>query len=478
MHSDLVAARLDDATRSSRAAGVPVLGADDLPELDPAAIRMVPAQFGAAPIGVLDGMLVIAFPSFPLASTVAELSRAVGIPVRVVLAPDGVFEHLQDLASTHRIFEPMSIESIMTVALELGATDIHFAPGEPPLARIGGAMAPVPGFGALSAEDVRELARGVGGLSLEQIGAEWSSLTVTVYHGGRRLRAAISRQRSTFGVAARVLPLRVPPMGELGLPDQWAALLELVDRGDGGLVLVGGGRRSGVTTTMASVVDHLVASRAIMAVTIEDPVEYVIGSRIGAVRQRSVGVDVPSMAHGLDDTRVQDADVVMAGSLPDAAAVMAAVAAAARGVFVLAAVPELDVPSMVAWMFEAVRPEDRSRIRRQMSVCLRGAFAQQLVPGLGWNDAQEPTTVAVCESLVVDSEVSAAIAGGAIDRIAQLVAAGAAGSQAYDVALAEAVLRGDVDPDVARGLVRDPDLYDETLALRSEGPAHTTALSA
>jgi twitching motility protein PilT len=357
-----------DPHRHAIAAGTPIVSADIFDALDPTAVRMVPAQLGAVGVAVVDGTLVVAFPHLPLPATIEELARAVGLPVRIVVAPDGLFEELEDAAQSMRSFEPISLEAVLTAALEAEASDLHLAPGEEPTARLGGRIVPLGGFPALSADDVREMAPSLGGLAADDLAGRGGDLLLSTYHGGRRLRVVIARQRRSFAVSIRILALSVPPAERLGLPAEVVGLAAVPS----GLVVVTAPRGEGLTTTLTALVEQVNTDRAAHVTTLERPIEYVIGSRTSVVRQREVGVDTPSFAEGLRAVAGQDVDVVMVSALEDADTIRAAVAAAGRGHLVLAGLTAPDAAAAVDRLLAAAPGPE-------LFAVLRGVVAQRLV---------------------------------------------------------------------------------------------------
>jgi len=88
----------------------------------------------------------------------------------------------------------------------------------------------------------------------------------------------------------RHIPSLIPSIHDLGLP----AVVEELAGLARGLVLVTGTTGSGKSTTLAAMVNHINTTRKKTIVTIEDPVEFVHTDRRSMIRQRSVGIDVPS----------------------------------------------------------------------------------------------------------------------------------------------------------------------------------------
>jgi twitching motility protein PilT len=114
-----------------------------------------------------------------------------------------------------------------------------------------------------------------------------------------------------------VVAATVATIDQLSLP----AVLREVAQTRRGITIVTGPSGSGKSTTLAAIVDHLNETLYGKIVTIEDPIEVLHSHKKALVAQREIGTDVASMADGIDQAIVQDADVIVAGDLRDAATV-------------------------------------------------------------------------------------------------------------------------------------------------------------
>lgn len=81
-----------------------------------------------------------------------------------------------------------------------------------------------------------------------------------------RLRVSVYRQQGRDAMSVRLHPAGVPMPEELLLPEE---ITELVKNGRG-LLLVTGGRGSGVTTTVASLAAQIAATQSKVIVSVED----------------------------------------------------------------------------------------------------------------------------------------------------------------------------------------------------------------
>jgi type II secretory ATPase GspE/PulE/Tfp pilus assembly ATPase PilB-like protein len=102
-------------------------------------------------------------------------------------------------------------------------------------------------------------------------------------------------------------------LDQLGLlPDNLTALKLMIARPEG-IILITGPTGSGKTTTLYSVLQHL-NSEEVNIMTLEDPVEYVLGQ----VRQTAVNEAVKlDFANGVRSMMRQDPDIILVGEIRD-----------------------------------------------------------------------------------------------------------------------------------------------------------------
>jgi len=107
--------------------------------------------------------------------------------------------------------------------------------------------------------------------------------------GVGRFRINLHRERGHAAATIRALPMKVPSIGELGLPVEVGTLAALRR----GLVLIGGAAGAGKSTTLAALVNEINQRDARHIVTIEDPVEYEHQHLRSVIEQVEVGTDAP-----------------------------------------------------------------------------------------------------------------------------------------------------------------------------------------
>ena len=190
-------------------------------------------------------------------------------------------------------------------------------------------------------------------------------------------------------------------IAELGLPPVIARLAE----NPRGLVLVTGPTDSGKTTTLAAMIDHVNANRAVHIVTIEDPIEVLHADKLGMVNQREVRVDTDDFTIAMRAAMRQDPDVILVGEIRDAETLKNALAAAETGHLVLSTLHTTDAAETVNRCIDLFPPFQQRQVRLSLAAALRGIVGQRLVRRSG-----DGGRIAVLEVMVNTGRTAEAIA--------------------------------------------------------------------
>lgn len=193
---------------------------------------------------------------------------------------------------------------------------------------------------------------------------------------GSRIRANIYHQRNHLAASIRLLNGNIPTIEELGLP---RSVLKLSEERNG-LVLVTGPTGCGKSTTLASMVEHINASRESHIITIEDPIEYIYDHKKALIHQREVGKDVDNFANALRSALREDPDIILVGEMRDFETISAAIAAAETGHLVLATLHTSSAAQTVERIIDGCPLDAQTRIRIQLANVLKGSITQHLLP--------------------------------------------------------------------------------------------------
>jgi twitching motility protein PilT len=269
--------------------------------------------------------------------------------------------------------------SILQLAVQNKASDIHLMTGQPPALRSVSGLTPV-NTPPLTADEMSALIFQQMLTSAEQK-AQLHSLQDMdgsfEVKGLGRFRYNIYRASAGLGVILRVVAPKVPTIDDLKLPES----LKKISEAPRGLVLVTGATGSGKSSTLAAMIDHLNSTSALHILTIEDPIEFLHTARKCRLSQREIGRDTKSFAVALRSALRQDPDVIMVGELRDLETLDIALKAAETGHLVFSTVHTADAMKTIGRLVALFPAEEQLNARIRLADNLHAIISQRLLPG-------------------------------------------------------------------------------------------------
>lgn len=340
-------------------------------------------QLQCLPVKVNDGAITVAFAHQPKARELEQLQLLAGLPCRPILAtPTQIAagrqrfyglgagkvnrlkgrideEQKSQLVDYQEVTpqEDNSVASLVNEVLETAlnsrATDIHIEPFPGRLRlrfRIDGLLRDVP-----TPEGIEFLKDSI--VSRLKVMAHLDIAEKRLPHDGR-LR--ITRKDGAWDLRASLLPTRygetvclrilnagnlLTDMEQLGLSQDHLASLQRQLRRPSGLMLVTGPTGSGKTTTLYSILVHLMnAHPDLKIITVEDPVEYDIPGITQIQTNAEIGLTFSS---ALRSILRHDPDVILVGEIRDRETAEIAIQAAQTGHLVLSTLHTTDAVGAV-----------------------------------------------------------------------------------------------------------------------------------
>jgi len=271
----------------------------------------------------------------------------------------------------------MGIVHLLEKLVETKGSDLHLCVGTAPQIRVHGDLVPV-GEQPLDKETCEKLIAETLDEKNSEILQRTRELDFSFGISGLgRFRVNVFWQRDSMAAAFRIIPVKIPGFGELGLPEK--TMKRFADLPNG-MVLLTGPTGSGKSTTLAAMVDYINETRAVHIISIEDPVEYLHKHKKAMIAQREVGTDTLSFAESLKRILREDPDVVLIGEMRDLETIAAALTVAETGHLVLSTLHTSDAANAIARMVDVFPEEQQQQIRTQISLTLCGVIVQQLVP--------------------------------------------------------------------------------------------------
>jgi len=273
--------------------------------------------------------------------------------------------------------EPIDILSLVRLAAEKGASDLHIVASSPPLLRVKGAMQSVADMQPLTPDDTDQALNQIA--SEEQRADFERNLELDFGYAVSdvgRIRCNAARQRGTTTLVIRLLPSVAPSIDQLGLPEVCKELV-LKPRG---LVVVTGPTGSGKSTTLSAMINYLNSVESRCVVTIEDPIEFVYSNDKCTITQRELGGDTLSFAEALRHVLRQDPDVILVGEMRDLETAAAALTIAETGHLVLTTGHAPSAPQAVERIIDLFPPGERPLVQSRLASLLSGILCQVLIP--------------------------------------------------------------------------------------------------
>jgi twitching motility protein PilT len=274
----------------------------------------------------------------------------------------------------------LELNDILKAGIRNSASDIHLKVGLPPILRIDGKLVPLKVPQPLRTEDLNAISSQILAVEEQQQRFERNHEVDCSYSvsGLGRFRVNLFLQRSTVGIAIRIISIGTLSFGELHLPEV-IGKLALETRG---LILCTGTTGSGKSTTLASIVDYINHKRSCHILTIEDPIEFLLRDKKSIINQREIGADTSTFAGALKSALRQDPDVILVGEMRDFDTIETAIMAAETGHLVLSTLHTLDAAETINRIIGVFPPYQHKQVRIQLGSILKGVISQRLVPRL------------------------------------------------------------------------------------------------
>jgi len=266
----------------------------------------------------------------------------------------------------------MDLESLVSLAANNGASDLHLESGLAAAIRIRGELRTT---GEPIAPNLLEaMARGVTGEDDWPRFLEQRSYDCSRNFRGSRCRLNIFMTARGIGFAIRLLSSFTATIEKLNLhPD-----LKKLVTGHHGLILVSGATGSGKSSTLAALIEQINMTETRHIITIESPIEFTYRPRRAYIRQREVGRDTPSFERALIDSLREDPDVLMVGEMRDPETMRLTLSAAETGHLVMATVHSSTCAEALQRVVSAFPAEIQSSVAAQMADCMLAVISQRL----------------------------------------------------------------------------------------------------
>ncbi len=269
---------------------------------------------------------------------------------------------------------PANLEAIVQIAFNNNYSDIHLGVGEVPRFRSLGDILATP-WPVTNADTFRDWLREV--LNPGQLDSFKRQKEFDGSHSFSFVRVRINLLETVQGPAMvlRLIPKEIPSLSNLGMP---SVIKDLAAKPKG-MILITGAAGSGITTTLAALIDHINTTMKKHVLTIEDPVEFVHSSKQSLIRQREVGSHTKLFQNALRSALREDPDVILIGEIRDQETFSTAIKAAQTGHLVLGTLHATSAVHTLESVLRMYSPQEREGMRRAIAETLLGVIFQGLI---------------------------------------------------------------------------------------------------
>jgi len=225
-----------------------------------------------------------------------------------------------------------ALDQLTRAARAAQASDLYLTAGTVVVHRVHGELVSA-GTGVIDADVI---SRELGVIAPPEARAAWAEVGTAMFtygDGSGRVRVTLARDHRGPSAALRMLPDEPPPLAQLDLGANAAAVEGWL--GQRGLIVIAGPSGCGKTVTLGALVRAL-GERRRRVVAIEDPIELVHAS--AWISQRHVGEHMASVSTGVACAMNEGADAIVIGRVWSEATARGVVEAVSGGHLVLTTV--------------------------------------------------------------------------------------------------------------------------------------------
>ena len=297
----------------------------------------------------------------------------------------------------------INIDRILTRAIKMNASDVHFVEGKRPILRIMRNLSEIEEEEILEEEDLYEMYDFFvrGNIDKDDEYKNTKKIDFSYEFGGIRFRVNISSANDMPVATLRLIKNELPKFDELGVPDVVRKMMYQPQ----GLMLVTGKTNSGKTTTLNALINEVNQTENKKILSLEKPVEYKHTSQKSLIIQKEVGKgkDVITYRDGVKNALREDCDILVIGEIRDKETMEAAIDMAESGHLVLGTLHTKSCAETIDRIINFYEIRDQASVKYLLSSLLKLIISQRLIKGT------DEKLVLLPEVMVVDNVVAGCI---------------------------------------------------------------------
>ncbi len=234
----------------------------------------------------------------------------------------------------------------------------------------------------------------------------------------------------------KIINNKIPSLEEIRFPD---ALTPIIDARKG-IFIIAGPARSGISTSLAAIVERINQMHPRHVLIIEDPIEFNFEPKRCRISQRQFRKDINQIEQGINFAKRMDVDVLVIGDLKREIPFRNIVEYVAGGHFVILSMQTLGIVNTLEKFIFSFPEPDREYVCQVLAENLQGICSQMLIADMGGK-----RVVPVHETLVMNNTAMSIVQKGKISQLEPNITSVGPGSQLFAQVVQKLYLKNDLE---------------------------------
>jgi twitching motility protein PilT len=234
----------------------------------------------------------------------------------------------------------------------------------------------------------------------------------------------------------KIISSKIPSLEEIKFPD---ALTPILDARKG-IFIIAGPARSGISTSLAAMVERINQLHPRHVLVIEDPIEFHFEPKRSRISQRQFRKDIHQIEQGINFAKRMDVDALVIGDLKREIPFRSIIEYVAGGHFVILSMQTLGIVNTLEKFIFSFPEPDREYVCQVLAENLQGICSQVLIA-----DMAGKRIVPVHETLVVNSTAMSIIQKGKVSQLEPNIMSAGPGSQLFAQVVQKLYLKNDLE---------------------------------
>lgn len=248
---------------------------------------------------------------------------------------------------------------------------------------------------------------------------------LTLYHSQQKPIAII-----------KIISGNIPSLKDIKFPEHLSNVTEYCK----GLFILAGPARSGISTSLASLVEQMNKTQQKHILLIEDPIEFNFEPKGCRISQRQFRKDINMIEQGINFAKRMDVDVLVIGDLKREIPFKSVLEYVAGGHFVVLSMQTLGMVNTLEKFIFSFSEADREYVCQVLSENLVGLCSQALI-----SDMAGQKVVPVHETLVMNPTTASIIQKGKISQLEPNITSCGEGSMLFAQNIQKLYMKSELD---------------------------------